>query len=346
MNLNEQQLARIDEQSFLITGGAGFIGSHITEWLLKMGAKKVRVIDNFANGSRQNVDIFERYANYEFWEGDIRNAEFCMAATEGINAVSHQAALGSVPRSINDPATTNEVNVTGFLNVLNACRKQNIQRFVFASSSSVYGSDANLPKKEKRVGNPLSPYAVTKVSNEHYARVFGSVYGMETIGLRYFNVFGPRQNPHVAYAAVVPLFVEGLIHGTPIYIHGNGDQTRDFTFVQNAAYANLLALTTNNSKAFNEVYNVAVGERYSILRLYKTVAQHLGSQQLPTFLPPRQGDIADSHADISKARRLLNYQPQVRFEEGVARTIAYFEEQQAAINQTESQAPSAYHQEK
>ena len=232
-----------------------------------------------------------------------------------------------MPRSINDPATTNEVNVTGFLNVLNACRKQNIQRFVFASSSSVYGSDANLPKKEKRVGNPLSPYAVTKVSNEHYARVFGSVYGMETIGLRYFNVFGPRQNPHVAYAAVVPLFVEGLIHGTPIYIHGNGDQTRDFTFVQNAAYANLLALTTNNSKAFNEVYNVA-------------------SQQLPTFLPPRQGDIADSHADISKARRLLNYQPQVRFEEGVARTIAYFEEQQAAINQTESQAPSAYHQEK
>lgn len=332
MQLSEQQLARIAEQSFLVTGGAGFIGSHIAEWLLAMGAKKVRVIDNFANGSPANVQLLQHLPNYEFWEGDIRQADFCRAACEGIDAISHQAALGSVPRSINDPRTTNDVNVTGFLNMLDAARQQGIRRFVFASSSSVYGSDPNLPKKEQRVGMPLSPYAVTKVSNEHYARVFGSVYGMETIGLRYFNVFGPRQNPHVAYAAVVPLFIEGLIHGKPIHIYGNGDQTRDFTFVQNAAYANLLALTSQHAKSFNQIYNVAVGERYSVLRLYQTIAQHLGSQQLPTFLPTRQGDIADSHADISKARRLLGYMPQVRFEEGVLRTITYFEQQLLAAN--------------
>jgi UDP-N-acetylglucosamine 4-epimerase len=320
----------IEQTSFLVTGGAGFIGSHIVEELLQAGAKKVVAIDNFANGNWGNVNIFKHHPNYQFIEGDIRDAVFCKDVCSGIDAISHQAALGSIPRSINDPITTTEVNVNGFLNILVAAQQHHIKRLVFASSSSVYGSDANLPKKEHRIGKPLSPYAITKLSNEHYARVFGQIHQLETIGLRYFNIFGPRQNPKVAYAAVIPLFIEGLLQGTSVYINGKGDQTRDFTFVKNAARANVLALTTTQEKAYNQVFNVAVGERYSVLHLFESLATILNSAQQPIFLAPRQGDMANSLADISKARRLLGYEPLVRFGEGLEQTVAYFVAQQSS----------------
>lgn len=325
----------IEQTSFLVTGGAGFIGSHIVEELLQVGAKKVVAIDNFANGNWDNVNIFKHHPNYQFIEGDIRDAVFCKDVCSGIDAISHQAALGSIPRSINDPITTTEVNINGFLNILVAAQHHHIKRLVFASSSSVYGSDANLPKKEHRIGRPLSPYAITKLSNEHYARVFGQFHQLETVGLRYFNIFGPRQNPKVAYAAVIPLFIEGLLQGTPVYINGKGDQTRDFTFVKNAARANVLALTTTQEKAYNQVFNVAVGERYSVLHLFESLATILNSKQQPIFLTPRQGDMLNSLADISKARRLLGYEPLVHFGEGLEQTVAYF------VAQHSSHVPTA-----
>ena len=314
----------LHDKTFLVTGGAGFIGSHITEYLLKNGAAKVRVLDNLANGFQSNLDILSSYPAFEFFEGDIRNLESCQRACSGINYVSHQAALGSVPRSIKEPHTSNDVNVGGFVNILKACVDNNVGRFVYASSSSVYGDEPTLPKKEDRIGNCLSPYAVTKRANELYAQVFADVYNVPVIGLRYFNIFGPRQDPQGPYAAVIPLFVKGIINKTPVYINGDGEQTRDFTFVENAVQVNVKAMLTDNKEAANKVYNVAIGENYSINKVYDHVKKMLDSDHKPIYREPRAGDVKNSLADISLAKKLLGYQPTKKFEDGLTETIQYF----------------------
>lgn len=315
----------LSQLSFLVTGGAGFIGGHIAEYLLKNGAKKVRVLDNLAaNGTRDNLEILRQYAGFEFIEGDIRNAATCMQACAGIDYISHQAALGSVPRSIKEPVYFNEVNVGGFVNMLKAAVDNNIKQFVYASSSSVYGDEPSLPKIESRVGNCLSPYALTKKANELYAQVFADVYGIKTIGFRYFNIFGPRQDPDGAYAAVIPLFVKGIMNDTPVYINGDGEQTRDFTFVDNAVQVNIKGMLTENINAVNKVYNVAVGENFSVNYLFDKCRQQLKSEVNPVYRDARAGDIRNSLADISAANQLLDYQPVRRFEEGLTDTIEYF----------------------
>lgn len=316
----------ISKYSFLVTGGAGFIGSHITEYLLKNGAGKVRVLDNLATGFQRNVDLFKDYPNFEFVNGDIRDYDTCKMVCEGIDYVSHQAALGSVPRSIKDPVTSNEVNVSGFLNMMTAAKDAGVKSFVYASSSSVYGDEPNLPKVEERVGNPLSPYAVTKKTNELYADTFSKLYGMKIIGLRYFNVFGPRQDPDGPYAAVIPLFVSGIIKQTPVYINGDGEQTRDFTFVDNAVQANVRGMLADNAEAFGNAYNVAVGENFSVNFLYNAIREMLGIAHEPTHREERAGDIRNSLADISKAQRLLSYEPTKRFMDGLAQTVDFFRE--------------------
>lgn len=310
--------------NFLVTGGAGFIGSHITEYLLKAGAGKVRVLDNFATGLQQNIDLFTAYDNFEFLEGDIRDPETCKKACEGIDYVSHQAALGSVPRSINDPITSNDVNVGGFVNMLTAAKDAGVKAFVYASSSSVYGDEPNLPKREEKVGTPLSPYAVTKKANELYADVFGPLYGMKLVGYRYFNVFGPRQDPNGPYAAVIPLFVSGIMKNDKVYINGDGEQTRDFTFVDNAVQANVRGMLCKNEAGFGQVYNVAVGENFSVNFLYEEIRRILGADHEATYREPRAGDVRNSLADISKAKKLLGYEPTKRFMDGLVQTVDYF----------------------
>jgi UDP-N-acetylglucosamine 4-epimerase len=318
----------ISKSSFLITGGAGFIGSHITEYLLKNGAGKVTVLDNLATGSQKNIDLFTKYPQFTFIEGDIRDYETCLKACEGIDHVSHQAALGSVPRSVKDPVTSNAVNVNGQLNMLTAAKEQNVKTFVYASSSSVYGDEPNLPKHEARVGNPLSPYAVTKKTNELYADVFGKLYGMKIVGLRYFNVFGSRQDPDGPYAAVIPLFVSGILNQTPVYINGDGEQTRDFTYVDNAVQANIRGMLTDNEEAFGKAYNVAIGENFSVNLLYTSIREMLGKQNEheATYREEREGDIRNSLADISLAKKLLGYQPTMRFMDGLKDTVDFFKE--------------------
>jgi len=310
--------------SFLITGGAGFIGSHIAEYLLTNGAGKVRILDNMANGFETNVKILRQYNAFEFIEGDIRNSDVCRKACEGINYVSHQAALGSVPRSIKEPFYTNDVNVGGFVNILQAAVENNISQFVYASSSAVYGDDPALPKKEENTGNCLSPYAVSKKANELYAQVFARIHNIPVIGFRYFNIFGPRQHPGGPYAAVIPLFVKGLIDNSPVYINGDGNQTRDFTFVENAVQVNIKGMLTTNEDAKNEVYNVAVGENYSINYLFNRIREYFGSGQEAIHLEPREGDIRNSLADISKAKELLGYEPVTKFDTGLIKTIEFF----------------------
>ncbi|HUS03247.1 MAG TPA: SDR family oxidoreductase [Chitinophagaceae bacterium] len=314
----------LNDKSFLVTGGAGFIGSHIAEYLLKNGASKVRVLDNMANGFQSNLDILTSYPAFEFIEGDIRNLEICQRACNGINYVSHQAALGSVPRSIKEPQISNDVNVGGFVNILKACVDNKVDRFVYASSSSVYGDEPTLPKKEDRIGNCLSPYAVTKRADELYAQVFAEVYNIPVIGLRYFNIFGPRQDPEGPYAAVIPLFVKGIINHTPAYINGDGEQTRDFTFVENAVQINIRAMLTDNKAALNKVYNVAIGKSFSINKVYGLITKYLKSDHKPIYRGPRAGDVRNSLADISLAKKLLDYQPTKKFEDGLTETIQYF----------------------
>jgi UDP-N-acetylglucosamine 4-epimerase len=314
----------ISNSSFLVTGGAGFIGSHIVEYLLKQGAGKVRVLDNLATGFQKNIDLFSGYSNFEFLNGDIRDYETCRKACEGIDFVSHQAALGSVPRSIKDPITSNEVNVNGALNMMTAAKDAGVKSFVYASSSSVYGDELNLPKVEERVGNPLSPYAVAKKTNELYADTFSKLYGMKLIGLRYFNVFGPRQDPDGPYAAVIPLFISGILNQTAVYINGDGEQTRDFTYVDNAVQANIRAMLTDNANAFGNAYNVAVGENYSVNTLYNSIRDMLGSSHQPTYREQRAGDVRNSLADISKAKSLLGYEPTMGFMAGLQQTVDYF----------------------
>jgi UDP-N-acetylglucosamine 4-epimerase len=317
----------ISNSSFLVTGGAGFIGGHIAEYLLKNGAAKVRVLDNMVNGFESNLDVLKSFPAFEMMEGDIRNAEVCATACKGIDYVSHQAALGSVPRSIKEPIYFNEVNVGGFVNILKAAVDNNVKQIVYASSSSVYGDEPTLPKQENRVGNCLSPYAATKKTNELYAQIFADVYGLKIMGFRYFNIFGPRQDPDGPYAAVIPLFVKGILKQTPVYINGDGEQTRDFTFVENAVQINIKGMLSTNKAALKQVYNVAVGERFTVNDLYNTCKKELNSNWEAAYRAPREGDIRDSLADIGLAQTLLGYKPTKKFEDGLIETIQYFKKQ-------------------
>lgn len=314
----------LSNHSFLITGGSGFIGSNIVEYLLDNNAGRVRVLDNLLTSSKDNIEKFIGLPNFEFIEGDIRDLETCHQACKGITHVSHQAALGSVPRSVKDPIATHSINATGFLNMLVAARDAGVKQFVYASSSSVYGDHPTLPKVEAETGNPLSPYAVSKKTNELYANVFATTYNMNIIGLRYFNVFGPNQSPAGAYAAVIPLFMQAVLdHKSPM-IDGDGEQTRDFTYVENAVQANMRAMLTTNAKALNQVYNVAVGERISVNELFSMIAALTNSDLKPTHRETRPGDIRNSLADISKAKENLAYSPTVKAAEGLKRTFEWF----------------------
>ena len=309
----------------LVTGGAGFIGSNLVESLLQRPeVEKVRVLDNLATGSAENINEFQSHSRFEFIEGDIRNFETCLRACDGIDLISHQAALGSVPRSINDPLTSNEVNVTGTLNIFTAAKDKSVKRVVYAASSSTYGDHPDLPKVEDKIGNPLSPYAVTKYVNELYARVYANVYGLETIGLRYFNVFGPKQNPQGAYAAVIPLFIKAVLDNEPPLINGDGEHSRDFTYVANAVHANEAALFSQNKEAVNQVYNIAFGEQTSLNELFQTIKEIAGSDLAAKYGPERAGDVKHSLADISKAKTFLGYNSAVNVRDGLKEAFEWY----------------------
>ena len=317
MQYNYKPNFDITKSNFLITGGAGFIGSNLVDFLLQNNAQKVRVLDDLSTGYLANIEPYLNNPAFEFIKGSIVNPEDCELAVQGINIVLHQAALGSVPRSINDPAATNAVNVSGFLNMLNAAKNNKIQRFVYASSSSVYGDDKTMPKVENITGGLLSPYAVTKKTNELYADVFYKTYGLETIGLRYFNVFGPRQNVNGPYAAVIPIFITELLNKRSPAIFGDGTTTRDFTFIENVIQANLVAAFTENKNAINQVFNIAYGGTTSLNTLFNTIANKLNSVLNPIYKPERKGDIKDSFANIDKAKNLLGYAPTVEIGNGL-----------------------------
>lgn len=317
------QEENISNKLFLITGGAGFIGSHIVEYLLVNGAK-VRVIDNMISGLQSNIDLFKNNPNYEFIEGDIRDLDFCKKVTKGVDYISHQAALGSVPRSLAEPENTNSANVSGYLNMLIAAKENNVKRIVYASSSSVYGDSATLPKVEDEIGMQLSPYAVSKYSNELYAHVFRLNFDMKIIGLRYFNVFGSRQNPEGPYAAVIPLFVDGLLNNKTVFIDGDGEQTRDFTYVVNAVQANIKALFAPWENVKDYVFNVAVGESFSVNTLFEEIKKELGASDNATYREARKGDVRNSLADISRAKNQLGYNPKYNFYKGLKATVAHF----------------------
>jgi UDP-N-acetylglucosamine 4-epimerase len=311
----------LTDSHFLVTGGAGFIGSNIVEYLLKFGAGKVRVLDNLSNGYYVNIQPFGDHPNFEFIKGDIRDVDACKKAMSGIHYVSHQAALGSVPRSIKDPLLTNEVNISGFLNVLTHAKDENsVKRMVYAASSSTYGDHPGLPKIEDRIGAPLSPYAVTKYVNELYADVFAKIYGFDTIGLRYFNVFGPNQSPDNPYAAVIPLFIKAAKQNEVPIIFGDGETSRDFTFVENVVQANIKALL-NPEINKSEVINIACGESTSLNKLWDLIARIIGRTQKPIYKEERKGDVKHSLADISKARAILNYKPLINIEEGISKLL-------------------------
>jgi UDP-N-acetylglucosamine 4-epimerase len=325
---------------FLVTGGAGFIGSNLVEYLLRYGAGQVRVLDNFSNGYRENINEFLGLPNFELMEGDIRDLETCRKAVDGMDFVSHQAALGSVPRSITDPITTNEVNIGGFLNMLVAARdSSNCKRMVYAASSSTYGDSTELPKVEGREGKPLSPYAITKAVNEMYANVFSKVYKMHTIGLRYFNVFGPKQNPNNPYAAVIPLFCKHFLEGIQPTIYGDGETSRDFTFVENAVQANVIALfyaldpTGTHALKSHEIYNVACGDQTTLNQMVQTLQQITGKSLEPIYGTERAGDVRHSKALISKIADQLKYKPRQRFEEGLGLAFEWYKNQKVEIGE-------------
>lgn len=319
----------LNNKNILVTGGAGFIGSNLCEELLSLGAK-VTCLDNFSTGLRENLDAIKNNPDFKLIEGDIRNLEDCKKACENQHFVLHEAALGSVPRSINDPITSNDVNVGGFLNMLIAARDSGVKRFVYAASSSTYGDSESLPKVENVIGKPLSPYAITKYVNELYADVFKRTYNFDTIGLRYFNVFGRKQNPNGAYAAVIPKFVMQLMnHESPV-INGGGEYSRDFTYIDNVILMNLLALTSDNAESQNEVYNTAFGERTTLNDLVKYLKEYLSD-----FDPKiadveiiygdyRKGDVPHSLASIDKAKNLLNYQPKHSMKDGLKEAVNWY----------------------
>ena len=307
---------------FLVTGGAGFIGSNLCEAILKLGGR-VRCLDDLSTGKQHNVDIFRDYLNYEFFRGDVKDLDTCMKACDGVDYVLHQAAWGSVPRSIEMPLFYSLNNIQGTLNMLEAAHRNGVKTFVYASSSSVYGDEAHLPKEEGVEGNLLSPYAVTKRCDEEWAKQYTRHYGSKTIGLRYFNVFGKRQDPNGAYAAVIPKFIRMLLHGEQPVIHGDGRQSRDFTYVENVIEANLKACLAPD-EASGEAFNIAYGGREYLIDIYETLVKALGKDVPPTFGPERPGDIKHSNADISKAQRLLGYHPEYDFARGIAETIDWY----------------------
>ncbi len=328
--MTEEQQKTLQGKKILVTGGAGFIGSNLCEVLLDKNDINVVCLDNFATGKRSNIEPFLNNDRFTLIEGDIRNVSDCHTACKDVDYVLHQAALGSVPRSINDPITTNDVNVSGFLNMLVASRDAGVKRFVYAASSSTYGDHEALPKVEDTIGKPLSPYAITKYVNELYADIFHSTYKLDTIGLRYFNVFGKRQDPNGAYAAVIPKFVQQLIsHESPV-INGDGSYSRDFTYINNVVQMNLNAITTQNKKALNTVYNVAYGERTTLLELVTLLKTYLSdfdkeiNQIEIKHRENRNGDIPHSLASIDKAKQLLNYDPKYNISNGLKEAVSWY----------------------
>lgn len=321
-------------KTWLVTGVAGFIGSNLLETLLRLNQKVVG-LDNFATGHQHNLDEVqglvtpEQWANFKFYEGDIRNLEDCKKACANVDYVLHQAALGSVPRSIADPITTNAANITGFLNMLVAARDAKVSSFTYAASSSTYGDHPALPKVEENIGNPLSPYAVTKYVNELYADVFARTYGFKTIGLRYFNVFGKRQDPNGAYAAVIPKWTAAMIAGDDVFINGDGETSRDFCFIENTVHANILAATTQNEEAKNQVYNVAVGDRTTLNDLFNAIKAALNENgviytKAPIYREFRAGDVRHSQASIEKIKNLLGYEPQFVISRGIESAMPWY----------------------
>lgn len=325
MKFNKYHEGELSDKKFLVTGGAGFIGSNIVEYLMQFGAKKVRVLDNFETGHIENLTPFLNQSNFELIEGDIRDPAICQKALEDINFVSHQAALGSVPRSINDPIATNATNISGFLNMLVAAKDAKIKHFVYAASSSTYGDHPTLPKVEHEIGNPLSPYAVTKYVNELYASVFSKIYGMHTIGFRYFNVFGPRQDPKGPYAAVIPIFVDCALNNKQAYINGDGLTSRDFTFVANAVQANVKGMLSVTPEK-NEIVNIAYGQRTTLNELWEGIAEMAKSSARPEYREERLGDVKHSLASIDRASQLLDYQPEYSVKEGLDITVKWYKE--------------------
>jgi len=337
MSAYEEQKSKLSEtpKTWLVTGVAGFIGSNLLETLLKLNQKVVG-LDNFETGHRHNFDKVQaqvssdQWKNFDFIEGDIRSLETCHTACAGVDYVLHQAALGSVPRSIVDPITTNEANITGFLNILVAARDAAVERFVYAASSSTYGDHPDLPKVEEHIGNPLSPYAVTKVVNELYTGVFAKTYGFKCIGLRYFNIFGQRQDPEGAYAAVIPKWVGSLLSGEQVFINGDGKTSRDFCYIDNVMQMNILSATTENPDAVDQVYNVAINDRTSLNDLYAMIRNILAktnpeiARAEPEYRDFRAGDVLHSQADIGKAQRLLGYAPTHRIQEGMEEAMDWY----------------------
>ena len=316
----------ISNKTFLITGGAGFIGSNIVTYLMKYNAGKVIVLDNLSNGYLSNIKQFIGQSNFKFIAGDITDFQTCKAAMQGVDYISHQAALGSVPRSIENPIATHLANATGFLNILSAAKESNIKRIVFASSSSVYGDSKELPKREENIGRQLSPYAVSKHTKELYAKVFADVYSLDVIGLRYFNIFGPNQNPSGPYAAAIPLFMEAALKNKSPYINGDGEQSRDFTFVENAVQANIKALFSKK-EVKGQIVNIACGGRVTINELFQSIKKASGNNVEPIYREERPGDVRDSLADISLAQELIDYNPEFGIEEGLKITTEWFKKE-------------------
>jgi UDP-N-acetylglucosamine 4-epimerase len=311
-------------KKILVTGGAGFIGSNLVDFLATIKRIEIVVLDNLETGTIKNIQDHVNHGKVNFIKGDIRNLEDCLEASQGCDIVFHQAALGSVPRSIEMPLEIHATNVTGFLNMLEAARKNSVSRFIYASSSSVYGDDTSLPKTEDKTGRPLSPYAVSKKTNELYAKVYSDLYNMNVIGLRYFNVFGPKQNPNGPYAAVIPIFINKLLDGKICTIYGDGNNRRDFTYVSNVVQANILAATFSGPHPENRVFNVAYGATETINELHNKISNKLGNNLKPDYKASRVGEIKDSFADISKTKRVLGYSPEISLAEGIDKTIDWF----------------------
>jgi len=336
-NMNEAIYHDTDLSStrFLITGGAGFIGSHITEYLLHHGAGKVLVVDNLSTGNPKNIEPFSKYDNFDFHQEDVNDFDKVYSFCQQVDYVVHHAALGSVPRSIEDPQSTHHANATGFLSVLEASRKAKVKRLVYASSSSVYGDSEELPKTENHLGNPKSPYAITKLMNEQYARLYSRIHDMEIIGLRYFNIFGPKQNPSGPYAAAIPIFILAALKGETVNVYGDGNQSRDFTFVQNTVQANMKAMFASGDICGTE-YNIACGERYSLNDVINIIEELTGKRLNVNYTDKREGDIMHSMANIDKASKILKFNPEIQLKEGMEQSIAWYMKNMQGIQSTSS----------